>query len=801
MDLSPWPTFLDDVLAKSADRGGESLARHTADVLEKLMALRELRPELPSLSSAPWMWRALYWTCLLHDFGKAARGFQKMLRTKERWPERHEVLSLLAFDWIAGNFDEVEKRVIVAAIASHHRDVGVIEEKYADVAPDPLVSLAQELDEETLSLLWRWVAECASAWSAQLGFTSSDEPPMTLAPCEEAVGNALIKGPSIIRRWLNLYGDWVRDLEDEIDISARTLATLARGLTTTADHLASAHVRRLEPPLHTAWETFAMRVLPAGMEPYEHQRESALRAGHSALLAAPTGSGKTEAALYWALGDGSHHVPRLFYALPYQASMNAMFDRLRDDETGFGAAAVGMRHGRASQALYARMMADELGPRNTQARVAWEQDMTSMHVRPLTVFSPYQMLKAMFQLRGYEAMLTDYAYAAFIFDEIHAYEPERLALVLPMMKYLRTRYGARFFVMSATFPEIIRERLIDALDLSPHDMIVATDALYSQFRRHKLYLLEGEVTTAGVTRTLRDFRDGKSVLVCANTITRAQEIVKALLRGGAPSEAIELIHGRFAARDRAQREREIMKRCAVGVNVSPVILVATQVVEVSLNIDLDTIYSDPAPLDALLQRFGRVNRRGRKNICPVYVFTHPDDGQGVYGRDKDREERGRIVRVTLDELRRHSGQEIDEAQTGAWLDNIYRDERLRAKWIGAYRRTLVDAENILRDLSAFKSDPRKEEDFERLFDGIDVLPSFYEDAYVQAVGEGRIVDASGYFVNIPFRTYQILLKKGLVREIETMDGDKARRRWMVMLPYSQQAGLSLDPDEQFNEGI
>ncbi len=83
----------------------------------------------------------------------------------------------------------------------------------------------------------------------------------------------------------------------------------------------------------------------------------------------------------------------------------------------------------------------------------------------MKVFSPYQMLKAVFRLQGYEAMLNDYAQASFIFDEIHAYEPARLALILVMVEYLQKSFDVRFFVTSATSPSIIREKLFKSLDL------------------------------------------------------------------------------------------------------------------------------------------------------------------------------------------------------------------------------------------------------------------------------------------------------------------------------------------------
>src|SRR2546427_366044 len=122
-----------------------------------------------------------------------------------------------------------------------------------------------------------------------------------------------------------------------------------------------------------------------------------------------------------------------------------------------------------------------------------------------------------------------------------------------------------------------------------------------------------------------------SVLVVATTVGRAQGMWRRLTGQGAGD--IELLHGRFHADDRATKENALLARRGVGAQAGKggVILVATQVVEVSLNVDFDVLYCDPAPLEALLQRFGRVNRalrvptrtvnvcRGVPNGCPVYA--------------------------------------------------------------------------------------------------------------------------------------------------------------------------------------
>lgn len=780
-----WPDSLDYILAKSADRGGETLAQHTWDVLEKLAALRHLRPTLANLAGIPELWHCLFWTCLLHDFGKAARGFQARLKGGEPWPQRHEVLSLAFFDWIAPALTEHEQYAIVAAIASHHRDASEIQIKYPRIDSSPIKLLLNELNPPIISQLWHWIDDCAADWIEALSFTSAGVKLLPLMPHDTAVALVEKQGVDRVRFWLRRYECWVDELRNTPLAEYQVVfPILLRGLTTTADHMASAHLKKLPDPVQESWQALALRILKPEQHPYHHQEASADRSKHSALLIAPTGSGKTEAALYWALGDGNVAVPRLFYTLPYQASMNAMFDRLRNKESGFGQEAVGLQHGRAVQALYARLTDQEATPQTPFVLLSWERNINSLHARPIKVFSPYQMLKAAFQLRGFEGMLTDYAQAAFIFDEIHAYEPARLALILTMVAYLRKNFGTRFFVMSATFPSIIRSELTAALELSPADTIVADQAVFQKFRRHRLHLLNGGLLEDGIRKIVSDVQSGKSVLVCANTVRRAQAVLEELLHAGLAPEQVLLIHSRYILKDRIAREQEILRRCSIGVKGQPLVLVATQVVEVSLNIDLDTIYSDPAPLEALLQRFGRVNRACAKQICPVYVFRSPDDGQYVYS--------DRLVRATLAELEQHDGDNIDESRINDWLDRIYSDGEIQQQWNEAYERIAQSAQLMLNNLRPFDSNEQLEQDFEAMFDNVEVLPIRFEREYLQCLSDNDFLQASQYFVGISKKKYQQLANKGLVLPIA--DPEAKQRRSMVRLRYDD-LGLSFDDAE------
>ena len=358
---SCWPDWLDDVWAKSAEKGAggrpESLAQHTWDVLARLTELIRLRPELPQSLGVPRLWHILFWAAFLHDFGKAASGFQGRLRGGEQWPHRHEVLSLAFFDWIAGGLTPDEQAWAVAAIVSHHKDAAEIAQLYPppdDPDDDQLVARVAELATPTVRGLWRWLAEFAATWIEDLGLAEAGVIMPVLPDVNTAVTTVQQKGVSRIYAWLKTYRRFVQQVERSEDRSL-VIGTLAlRGHIINADHSASAHVGPL-PNANFEANTIMAKCGLTSQTLYKHQAEAQETVG-SALLTAPTGSGKTEAALLWATrqatADGG--LPRLFYTLPYQASMNAMQLRL---EVSFGEENVGLQHGRGLLALY-RLLLD-----------------------------------------------------------------------------------------------------------------------------------------------------------------------------------------------------------------------------------------------------------------------------------------------------------------------------------------------------------------------------------------------------------------------------------------------------------
>src|SRR5690606_9716853 len=232
---------------------------------------------------------------------------------------------------------------------------------------------------------------------------------------------------------------------------------------------------------------------------------------------------------------------------------------------------------------------------------------------PLKVVTPFQLLKHLFGIKGYEKGLVEFVGGYFIFDEIHAYNPKVFAQIKVLVEFVVQRLKASVMIMTATLPSYLKAELREATNATE---VVADNDLYERFDRHRVVLHSGSLID-NIDVIISDLKSDKKVLVVCNTVKQSQDVYK-LLKNHAETRV--LLHSAFTGEDRMNHE----KRLKIGESNEddPIrLLVGTQAIEVSLDIDYDVIYTEPAPLDALVQRFGRVNRKRKKGVCPAIVFT------------------------------------------------------------------------------------------------------------------------------------------------------------------------------------
>ncbi len=724
------------MLSKILARPHESLADHTRAVVEGVRALAQLRP----LPAHPHLYERLIAAAWLHDSGKLSAGFQRGLgRPGKNWGLRHEVLSLAFLPWL--ELPDGDRPWVIAAIATHHRDACFILDHYR---------ASTERPQQLIDSLRGQPVEAWYDWLGEQGLSLRPYEPPTV----EAINAAL--------RELDHFID--RLAEDGIDHRNFTETVLLRGLMLQADHRAAANVT-----LHGAVELDRRAIEQrVGRSPYAHQRACQSHAGQSALLIAPTGAGKTEAALLWA---AAAPVPRLFYMLPYRVSMNAMHARLRSFTPH-----VGLQHGRALAALYRRLLGEGLDSDDALAQAKAQAALARLHALPVRVFSPYHLLRASYRLKGFEALLADCYGAYFIVDEIHAYRPERLALFLGTLKLLRERFGARILIMTATLPPRAQAAIRAALGDLP--IIRADDALYRAFQRHRLHLHEGDLFDH--LDAIRQSANHAATLIVVNTVRRARQVADVLTAAGAE---VLLLHSRFNMRDRWRQEQQLLQRFAPGRRrdgPGPIV-VSTQVIEVSLDLDFDVLHSDPAPLDALLQRFGRVNRARRlRDLAPVHVYSQPTGAEErfpVYQPE--------LIADTLRVLADRDGDPVDEARIEEWLAAAYAGADW---WDQAYHDRLNEFERwVLCDYQPLESaDDGLARQFTALFDEYLVLPLELEDEYRALLPENPI-EADELLIPLARAHYKMLEREG--RAWRGDEGDEGI--FFVDAAYDPAFGLQL----------
>jgi CRISPR-associated endonuclease/helicase Cas3 len=367
--------------------------------------------------------------------------------------------------------------------------------------------------------------------------------------------------------------------------------------------------------------------------------------------------------------------------------------------------------------------------------------------------------------------------AAWVFDELHAYERERLGMILAMIEHARTVYDVRCLALSATMPTV----LIDAFSRTVGGAAVlrADDETFARFARHRVQIDERSMDDEAVFDEVeRRYRDGECILVVHNTVRAAMACFDHM-RARVDHDDVLLLHSRFTADDRAGLERSLIERTATGRREGrrPCVVVATQTVEVSLDVDFDRLWTAPAPIEALVQRFGRCNRGRRAPTMDVHISAVIDDGtQAVYDFE--------IVRRTVELLRTMHGCTLDEGQVQRLVDELY--EPVRERWMKdvkaateRFRRDVLETNRPLTTHDELVSL------FDALFDGVEVVPEMMKDE-LERRSRDEPVRVRGLGVPISRQRYASLKRSGKVQR------HRESKQWLVSLPYDPVRGLAED---------
>lgn len=383
------------------------------------------------------------------------------------------------------------------------------------------------------------------------------------------------------------------------------------------------------------------------------------------------GAGKTEAALAAAeIFAARTQAGGLFFGLPTQATANGLFGRLLDwsrQQSEETAHAIRLAHGMADyNEEYCRLFRGTAGTEEDSGRDegvlvhSWFQGNKQALLADFVVGTVDQLLMA--GLRQRHVMLRHLGLAGkiVIVDECHAYDSYMNHYLDIVLKWLGA-YHVPVILLSATLPARRRMELVSAYrggkangaacePVAEYPLLTWTDGDTAKQRALKLRRDGRQVTLDKVTQPeiptlMQDhLREGGCAGVILNTVKKAQRLASQL-REVLPNFRVILFHAQYTFPDRAEKETEL--GALLGKHSTPeqrdrLIVVGTQVLEQSLDIDFDFLVTELCPMDLLLQRIGRLHRHRRERrparlacaVCAVLDTgdeTFDSGSKAIYG--------------------------------------------------------------------------------------------------------------------------------------------------------------------------
>ena len=383
-----------------------------------------------------------------------------------------------------------------------------------------------------------------------------------------------------------------------------------------------------------------------GYKPYKFQEEIKEKAPKFCLLFAPCGRGKTEAALLWAFEVCKKYKRnKIIFAMPTQITSNAMWERFcelfgegktKEEKIRSGMKYVGLYHGKSFLA-HGERRGEERGANEDELtqedleEVKGENFKGNVFFKPITITTiDHLILSFVHGFNQADFTLGNLQNAVVIFDEVHYYEKSTLEHLMTLFGILK-EMDIPNLLMSGTLPDFFVKK---AKEINPEYFGPIEDKEGLNFKPFRIEVRDSFlISKEGINGTFLDevvenYKAGLlNQFIILNTVKRSQKVyeeIKKALAEDSINPNISLLHSEFIWEDRRNKEKLLTRKLKVE-KKRPLIFVSTQVMELSLDISCDRMYTELAPADALGQRGGRLNRGAAEPNGAVMKVFMPEE--------------------------------------------------------------------------------------------------------------------------------------------------------------------------------
>lgn len=571
-------------LAKS---DGETITDHTNNLFKQLNLLKSIYPEAIQSSK---LFKLIHLAAAYHDLGKINNKFQDRMKSNthlplgQRLPDIHEYyhnylsVALINYQFLQQQgFNENEIKALYNAVGYHHhrqKDTQFYNDQTYQQAINNLKNPANQFDFTKVGL------PKDTKPTIPLSDYFKLQEPLTLPehyPNQEFLDDAMFVLGFLNRADFAASGHYQIEVGPRVQLNKNILPALSKRLSDSKKTPIQAHFNNLQ-----SW--------------------AADHTDQDCIVIAQTGIGKTEAAINWS--DSS----KTLFLLPLRSASYPIFTRLHDEYQ--------ITNSTLLDSDTAETLQNRVSDRNTYRQALNQSRQLSYQA---TVATVDQLVPSVFHYQGYEPKMVTSAYSHIILDEIQMYDARLLAYTIAYIQEAQ-KYGAKIFIMTATLAPFVKDILVKKLHIKS-DNLPTPFLNHKLLHRHNIKVKDTGINSTDILQHYQKAHD-KTLAIC-NTVKQARKLTQDLLNNpNINNNEIHLLHSRFIHQERAEKEHAIVNFTKSN-NHQSGIWISTQIVEASLDIDFDMLFTELSDLTGLFQRMGRCYRQRNttKDHTNVVIYT------------------------------------------------------------------------------------------------------------------------------------------------------------------------------------